>query len=402
MKSHLVNLIFYKPQTQYGNLGDLIINKTLLMKLREYGSLIVDERGVPDWYFKELKITDDERASQYKLKFNYLILIFALKKLFNFNSGNVYLVMSPGHKYGQIKLNQLISHLQTVVHLLIFRLIGIRICSFGVSIGPFSQGLKMVEQCKSKLMYFYSVRDSLSEDYAHEIGIAKTERFPDLAWLMQKPKFSNLPVNMEGDYVIFSFRDYTYGVSQSNSLNEISEYKNKLFIRLDKIVDLVCGELSKKLVITYQVSSDHDFCQVLKDRYKDLYNVAFIERQLDSQSMSALYSRASIVFSNRLHVLIFAMICGSLPIAVVDTANHNKITGIFLDIGLMQLVIDILQEPFEVEILRKISADSPLIKEKIALYYESIQKFSEIVLSRVMDGTSDEYLPSVIRQNTPD
>lgn len=61
MKSnHQEKIIFLNAQTQYENLGDLIILKTLLDKLRNYGSLIINElineRQTPEWFSQELDI----------------------------------------------------------------------------------------------------------------------------------------------------------------------------------------------------------------------------------------------------------------------------------------------------------------------------------------------------------
>ena len=48
-------VIFYKEgQTTYENLGDLLIARTLLANLREYGRIVVDDLGVPVWYRKEI------------------------------------------------------------------------------------------------------------------------------------------------------------------------------------------------------------------------------------------------------------------------------------------------------------------------------------------------------------
>ena len=382
MKNYSNNFIFCCVRTQYENLGDLVINKTLLSQLRNYGKLIVDTRGVPDWFCEELEISVDEQYST-GVGFYPLMLRFGLRVLVNSNS-QVYLIINPGGFNGSGLTENWIGHIKSLVWFFVFRIIGIRICWFGASIKSFSRMREMFEKWKSNFMYFSSVRDSISQDYGTKIGIKRLASFPDLAWLMETPPASDEAVKVDGDYIIFSFR-------VPPSLADIVEYKNGLYTTLDTIVKLVCGDWSKKLVISYQVTFDYEFCKGIRDRYKDYCDVIFIERQIDSQCMYNLYSRAFMVFSDRLHVLLFAMVCGSLPVAVIDLAMHNKITGIFLDAGLMRLVIDRRKRLDEVEVLRGIANDADLIKGEIALYRKRQRTFGEELLRGVMNGA--EYLP---------
>lgn len=377
MKNYPNNLIFCSAITQYENLGDLVINRTLLRNLKNYGRLIVDTRGVPDWFCEQLELNVDERYSNYRVRLRLLVLLFGLKALFNLNS-QVYLIRTPGGHSGPIE--NWIGGVKSLAWFFIFRIIGVRICWFGASIESFSIMREMFEKWYSNFMHFYSLRDSISEGYARKIGIERLESFPDLAWLMETPPASNEPMKIDSDYVIFSFRECPH------KLAETVEYNNNLYAVLDAIVKLVCGEWSKKLVISYQVTRDYEFCKGIRDRYKYDCDVMFIESQVDSQCMYDLYSRASMVFSNRLHVLLFAMVCGSLPVAVIDLAEHSKITGIFLDARLMRLVIDIRKSSNEVEVLRSLSTDAPAIEEEIALYRKRQLSLGKALLRRVMTG----------------
>ncbi|NJQ97555.1 MAG: polysaccharide pyruvyl transferase family protein [Hydrococcus sp. CSU_1_8] len=297
------------------------------MQLRKYGRLIVNDRKVPAWYCKQLELTDEEKASTYQRKFPILIVLWGLKTLFNFNK-NVYLMLRPGHFYGE--KDSLIKKMKwATLYYFVLKFIGVRVCRIGTSIGSFSDELKQVEKWRAKAMYFYSVRDSISQDYALKIGIDNVCIFPDMAWLikkqnandnftwlMQTPDARNKPLQLEkNDYVVFSFR----GIFKEFNA---SHYKDNLLAALDKIVDTVCREWSKKLVICYQVRRDSKVCQELTERYKSRCEVIFVEEYLDSQYMYDVYAGASMVFSNRLHVLMFAMRCDSIPIAVIDAPKE--------------------------------------------------------------------------------
>nr|MCU0537507.1 polysaccharide pyruvyl transferase family protein [Hydrococcus sp. Prado102] len=284
------NIIFCQAEIPYENQGDLVINKVLLMKLRKYGKLIVNDRQVPDWYCEQLEIADEERASIYQIQFPFLIFLWGFKTLFNRHK-NVYLMLRPGHFYGE-KASLVKKMKWASLYYFVLKLIGVRVCRIGTSIGSFSDELKQVEKWRAKTMYFYSVRDSLSQDYALKLGIDKVYIFPDLAWLiekqnegdrmtwlMQTPDAYTQPLKLEkNDYVVFSFRG---DFKEFNA----SQYKDNLLAALDDIVNTVCGEWLKKLVICYQVRRDSKVCQELIERYKNSCEVIFIEDYLDSQYM---------------------------------------------------------------------------------------------------------------------
>lgn len=390
MKNKSGNLIFCQAQVPYDNLGDLVITKVLLTNLRNYGHVIVNIKGVPDWYCQQLELTEEEKASSYKLPFPILVLLFRLRTLIDSNA-NIYLLMRPGHVFGSGFSNS-IKMFMSAIYCFVMKILGVRICRFGTSIGPFSSLMQIGEKWKSNAMYFYSARDTISANYAKKIGIDKVEIFPDmawlikkqnandnLAWLMQTPNANKQPIHVDGDYVVFSFRD---------TFREFNnpEYKNNLCATLDSIVQLVCVEWGKTLVIAHQVDWDYEFCKWLSDRYQNSCKIVFIERYIDSQYMYDLYSGAFMVFSNRLHVLLLAMLCGALSMAVVERASEHKITGIFSDAGLSRLIVDIDRGSSSVDILPGIAADADRIKAEIALAFERNRNYGESLLKRVMTG----------------
>jgi polysaccharide pyruvyl transferase WcaK-like protein len=409
---HSRNLIFYIAQTQYTNLGDLIINKTLIEQLKRYGKVIIDDRRVPDWYCQELGLRADERASFYGMNGLLLAWLCSLRALFQ-RHVKTYLVVPPGHAYSREKwLKPKI--LGALVYFVLLRLVGGRICRFGVSIGPFSKARELAEAWNSKMMYFYSVRDSISEHYARQIGINKVRYFPDLAWLLassqlpggQQKKTPDIThsrtlnstpdgssdrtadstvsstadspsVSVEGEYVIFSFR------KRAQSGIKMQAYGDELYTTLDAIAATVCGQWGKTLMLAYQVDSDYEFCRDMQERYGDRYKVVLIEQKVDRRTMQDLYANASMVFSNRLHVLMFTLVYGSLPVAVVDVEKNKKVVGILLDAGLKQLVLNIEQGPDVASTLPAIAAEADLIKEKLILYREQTIKAADDMLKQV-------------------
>jgi polysaccharide pyruvyl transferase WcaK-like protein len=385
MKKHLStllessdHLIFCGAQTQYDNLGDLIINRILLGKLQTYGTIVVKDKDVPDWYYQRLGLSGSERVSQYQWKFNYLMFFAALRLRLSGSKRAVYLVETPGHRYGTATVEQLKVSLLTLFHYVILWLAGVRICTFGVSIGPFSKSLELLEWCRSRILYFYSVRDSLSETYAEQIGIRRATRFPDLAWLLDVPDEPTDFLLPQGDYVIFSFREQTHNLVRS------LDYQQNLYQTLDAIAELVCQTWSKKLVITYQVEMDQVFCRQLAERYESLHSVQFVEERVDLDSMQRIYGGAFMVFSNRLHVLMLAMAFGAIPIAVIDKANHRKITGIFDDADLSNLMIDVKAGDSSVTTLTNLAEQSPELEQNLQTLYAQMRDQGNALLDRVL------------------
>lgn len=382
------NFIFSQALVPYGNLGDLIILKMLLVNLREHGRLIVNDRGVPNWYCQQIGLTEQERATSYSV--NYSILVF----LFRFRyKANIYLVARPGQNfgYGSFSINSLFKRIISVSYFALLSILGIRTCKLGTSIDSLSTVMKIEEKIKSKLMYFYSVRDSQSKNYVNSVGISKVEMFPDLAWLIRPqkspkdvaqlmviPNGMNKSIKINGNHIIFSFR------TSPHSSISTTEYNNKLFTVLDKIVKLFCEEQSYKLVICYQVDQDYELSKLLKMRYEKLCELIFIERQIDTRLMSSLYSEASMVFSNRLHVLLFSAILGSLPVAVVDVDKHEKIVGIFSDAKIERLLLDINDREQNICRLLDIIKEVNLLKEQINSWHDREQKYAHNVLKQIM------------------
>ncbi len=376
------HLFFYRAYTQYENLGDIIINKTMVSHLRNYGNLMIDDLGVPEWYCQELELTDNERASQhghgqYHQNFFLLIVLFRFASLIRLQPRNTYLVKGLGHDAMDISP---VEGLYAIISSLILKLLGVNIIRCGVSIGPFSRRRRIVENVLARLMYFYSVRDQTSANYAHKIGIKKVAIFPDLAWLMEVPQATKSLLAGQENYVIFSFRSiHRYSKTETGSDNQ------DIYRLLDDIVQKLCIQGDQKLVICYQVTRDREFCRSLHARYQNQCEAIFIEQQVDRQFMSDLYSRASMIFSNRLHVLLFGLICGSIPIAVINQKTQAKVSGIFSDAGLMKLVLDTNQATIDWQHLREIMADAPTLKQEMKHYRDRQRDYGLQLLQHLVD-----------------
>ena len=367
--------IFYEARTQYGNLGDLIINRTLLERLREYGQIVINDHGVPNWYCKELGIELNERASFYENGFNRLIITSKLKSLFQLKFSKTYLFLGPGHLSDH---SRYLGSRKWILYFLLLRILGVRLCRLGFSIGDLSDHNQKIVKWVSRFSYFYGVRDSISESLAHQMEMCQVKYFPDLAWLFRSSFQTAIKPSADKDYIVFSFRESAHSCDTSNA------YQENLVVVLDKIVDLVCRQWSKRLIVAYQVDYDSEFSQRLVQRYVEPYDVEFVDQKLNVQDALELYSNALMVFSNRLHVLLFAIMAGSLPIAVIDSDRQSKVTGIFLDAELSSLVLDIHSDLEQVMKLNMLVNEMNLIKERIKRYRQNRELLGQTLLTQMM------------------
>ena len=383
------NIIFCQASIPYGDMGDLVLTKILIMKLRAYGRLIVNDYGVPEWYVQQLGLKDEERASFYKVKFAFLIWLYSIKTLIK--KYKTYLILRPGHLYGK-DYKFTIKMFQSALFFGFLRLFGVRICRFGTSIESFSKAHQLAEKLRAFFMYFYSVRDSLSRQYALKIGIQNVKLFPDLFWflekngtstnlkyLMQIPRALKKPIEIDKGYVIFSFRDKFKEF-------DIFGYKNNIYTALDRIAEVICKQWKMKLVICYQVVQDAKFSKELKERYQESYDILFIEDLIDSRYVHDLYSKASMIFSNRLHVLMLAMLCGTTSVALIDVLHEPKINGIYNDAGLNYLVFDIAKRNINPNILLKLLNNTTTTKRDIDMAFDINRKTGEDLFEKVFKG----------------
>ena len=362
-KSKSKPIIFCSAKTQYENLGDLIINKTLIDNLRAFGDVIANDQGVPQEFLDDLSLEESERSSYYNLNFRLLMLFLCFKARF-FEKRTAHYVMQPGHVYGTSSRFVRLQ-LFELIYLFVLKIMDVQISRFGSSIGPFSHAGNILERWKSKVTSFYSVRDSLSKEYGAKIKIENIHSFPDLAWLMDPyPVNGSVESGLRDGYVVISFRDSTH--SSASDTN----YVSRLFKVLDTVTQIVCQAHSKQLVVSYQVERDGDLCKLIRDRYASRYELVFIEERIQLQNVGTFYSKASMVFSNRLHVLLLGMLHNALPFAITDK-NHTKVLGILSDADLLDSIIDLDACPGTVTAaLERVLSRSEYFKSKISQTFQ--------------------------------
>jgi len=366
------NVIFFQAHTQYENTGDLIINRSLVDLLRSHGKLIVNDRGVPDWYLTQLGLQERERLSKVaKCSFFITIACTLLKHILNKNS-NVYLVSGLGHFYGYSVFKSVNIAVASLAFAL-FRGLGCQIIKIGTSLGPLGLLVGAAESFRALFIKHYLVRDSLSLELAKKIGIRHAYFFPDLAWSYeQQHGLLTQPSRIAREALFISFR------SSTHELIKEPHYKECVLNAL-KIIIGVLGR--RKIKVGYQVERDRAFCFELFDSLRDIDDLEFIESRIDVDNAFDVYNDVKYVISNRLHVLLYAYKFGALPMALINMNEHIKITGIFKDAYLDDLLLDLTKNNIEIEEkTREIVTQEAVLRQRlndIERYY--IDKSKEIL-----------------------
>lgn len=303
-------LFFLDNKIQFENLGDLAINKMLIHALRPHGRVIFNDREVPALFLEELELREEEHLSRSGRTFKT-----TLRKSLMDRKAAVHLVRTPGHRNNGFGLLTPAPLLLNCLRFFLYSRLGCRIILLGASVGPFHPRARIFERFMRSCMSAYTLRDSLSLVHAREAGIKPVRCCPDLAFLLEPPLRGQEPRG-----IVFSFRETDD----------------------EKLLRQTCLNLAATLApagpVTFAVQVDRDL--PLNTR---------LARALTEQGLSAqvadcggrlqhsltLYARNRLVFSNRLHVLLFALMAGSLPLIMNGGA---KITGLFKDLSLDELI----------------------------------------------------------------
>jgi polysaccharide pyruvyl transferase WcaK-like protein len=331
------NRVHFIPASQVENLGDQLINAALLEAFRHHAEVVINDLDAPRWFIDAIARPGDALFSskedgRFSLSLARQVLLERLRgdKVRNF------VVLPPGHtsRHGA---RQARFALGRYARLLLLRVLGCRIVRVGFSIGPFDRLNAIVESVGSRAFTYYGLRDRESLALATRYRFHRPRYFPDLAWGAHGGRRPG-PAAPEDGPVVLSFRSNAFGQVHS------SDYLLPIRQRLRAL--LAIPQLARRqIVIAYQVEADREPSRELCDDLRASgLRVEFQTERMGLRQAAALYRGAACVLSNRLHVLLLAAQCGSLPIALVMAQDNAKITSILSDNDLEALAVRLDEE----------------------------------------------------------
>lgn len=334
-------LFIFDIVTAFKNRGDLLINRALIHSLRAYGRVLVTTDHLPEKFRNELELKPEECGSNLRA--------ILKENLFKFD---IYKVGIPGHSFD--KKARFMAGISEILITFIFKyLLRVKFLRVGTSFGPIHQYRVAIERLKAKLYTLYGVRDQASVQLCAPSNMAY---FPDLAFISPDIRPINKDENDES-YHFISFRAKFPDASVKESyLSSIVE-KLTRYVSTHKVTSIIIG---------YQVPEDSVPCELIYKALKQLpdVEVKYLPDVLELDQAIAIISKAEMVLSNRLHVILPALIAGIPHVALTDAAQHKKICTLYESIG-ADFVIHDVNESTEIAIHPDNNRDNLLAISKL-------------------------------------
>ena len=311
-------LFIFDIVTAFKNRGDLLINRALIHSLRAYGRVLVTTDHLPEKFRDELELKPEECDSNLR--------VILRKNLFKFD---VYKVGIPGHSFD--KQARFLAGVSEILITLVFKyLLRVKFLRVGTSFGPIHKYRINIERLKAKFYTLYGVRDQASVQLCAPSNMAY---FPDLAFISPDIYPANKDENDES-YHFISFRA---------KFPDASVKEDYLSSIIEKLTKYVSTQKVRSIVIGYQVPEDSTPCELIYQALQQLpgIKVKYIPDVLELDEAIAIISKAEMVLSNRLHIILPALISGVPHIALTDSAQHKKICALYDSIGANFVIHDV-------------------------------------------------------------
>lgn len=307
--------------TAFNNRGDLLINRALITKLREIGHIAVVTKEIPEPFLSKLGLSEQEMYGSFWQCF---------KK--NFGRRTLVKVGIPGHNFGKPSAN-LQSYLELIFTALFKLILRVDFIRVGTSVGHLEKSAIQVERLKAKFYKIYGVRDNFSYN---TFAPSKISYFPDLAFLSNDLKLDNQKTKslQEEPYIFLSFRPSFPDAKISYDYIDAVIKKLLVFIK----------ERDENLIkVAFQVPEDHTPCLAISKAVSTLdgKRVEFINETLELDASIDIIRNANLVISNRLHVLLPALMSGVSHVSLTDLRSHRKLVALYETIGANFVLHDI-------------------------------------------------------------
>ena len=327
-----MNHIYYQTKTNKSNTGDILINKILIHELREYGRIHANcALDVSAEFIRSLGLRPEENE-QFKNEFGFVYSVLKNAIAARKAGDCVYVFSGPGDMYGgswKLALRNVIS----MFLFALLRLFGVTIVRIGRSFGPVTKVMAISEWMRSLGISHYYVRDSHSMERCRKMGIRKVKVCPDLSWAYRVGCESRAP---QTNRVMVNLRGSVFGEKDAAFIEATIRQSVSVLEELEKVMGV-----RPTVCVAHQVGTDRTFSKYVYKCLKDKFDVEFVEKRMMLEDFERYYGSVDYHISNRMHSLLVGYKYGSLPIAVIDTKKHVKISYTLKDCFLDALMVDI-------------------------------------------------------------
>lgn len=288
-------------RTQYENLGDYLIAQATIDILKDIGDITLDIRNVPQKYIDLFEFPNNVKL----VKEGFINSI-----LFSKNKKWIYIVKPGGHGSSKNLKANFRTFLMTIYFL--FAKIFFKIKVFKMS-HSHSDELSFFDKYYEKIFDLNLVRDEETYINYKLNNINNIYNFSDFAmyYLSKKSKFYH-EEELKKENIIISLR--------YDRLNDESNISYSLAKKLLEKENL------NNIIYLSQVTFDNQ----LNEEKSKKNGCEHLKYEITNESIYKItkkYKTAKYVISNRLHVLLLALINGCIPIALIDEEKDKKIIG---------------------------------------------------------------------------
>lgn len=366
-------VVVYSLATQHDNLGDLLINQQFIKWLQNNFKVVIEDKGVPDNFLHAAAGSDAVRASDNKSKYSIKSKVFYESLLLSHASIDG-IVLSPGH-FGDSTLAKDLKKTVVLFISLFFRVKNISTYRVGISFGKMSLVGRFIESLTVFSFKLYAVRDVDSRSSLFRFAHKRCVVIPDLSFLAFDEYSTCSRESLKVSDVLISFRG-------DRSPPLVSDHYHRM-IKAD--IPEICQLTFKSICCYSQVKYDAEFLKSIYDSISpDTTAASYHEEYSDIGKAAALINNVDIVISNRLHVLLPAIMLGKLVVAVGTYEDDKKIFSIFKDMGVQEFFYDLdsYEKPFD-EYLRSVTTDVTGNKLKLTF---AANKMAQIVEQQLTSG----------------
>jgi len=313
--------VFFSLAAQYENMGDETINALLVREISQRSELIALRHGVPEWYVDNILATPELDKSRIRfvdsptrfIRDIGIAVISQQQSVFFTSCGDV---TPQGETWLRDGMLVALQHLPSL-----------RMATAGMSMSRLSQSREMLLRTAVRRGGKLTVRDARTQSMLMSAGIS-TSLLPDLAFLL--PTVSSTPK----DLLVLSFRQAA-AVKTESLLDSLTQ-----FVR-------VASDWGLSTLVTWQVEHDAPYCRYLAERLNVRAEGIEPRERFRFDRMCGIYDRASLVLSNRLHVLLVAASRGALPFPLIHE-SEVKVRAVFEGMGLEGNILQPSDSPMRI------------------------------------------------------
>lgn len=306
--------IYFSLATQFGNLGDCIINDLVLRHLAEQATVFVLATNSPKWVVDMLRVYKHVHICH-----SYNEFVLKVLETAGPTSRRI-LFFKPGHFAASSNVFKLVRLMLAYIMCWVLVRSGWRIARIGASIDAYSASEALLQARLANLYAYYGVRDGRSYQILAKMGVASVAYTPDLAFLLPSaPVKPTLPRSCVA--IVLRKRKWMNDTFPAT----ISEQFHRLIPS-----GLCC-------CVVQQVETDNELAAGISQALGCKLTV-FKQTKASADTVFEAYRGSAIAVSNRLHGLLFAWSQGAIPMAIVDESEDKKIIDLFTAIGISELL----------------------------------------------------------------